>query len=163
MTRKKQQPYINGTFTHRRTESDYMGTLLDAVTLEDWREIITYTVAAAKSGDPSARTFLAQYLVGKPDLKAPTPVTVVVQQLSGRDPLADKLAYPHIRRLESPSMYEEDDWKDAVRAGVVAELQALEAQKSNAPGSGENADSTTLAAEKSRRVGVGSPIDYGKI
>jgi hypothetical protein len=33
MTRKKQS-YIKGTFTHRRTEADYMGALLDAVPLE---------------------------------------------------------------------------------------------------------------------------------
>jgi hypothetical protein len=27
--------YIKGTFTHRRTEADYMGVLLDSVPLED--------------------------------------------------------------------------------------------------------------------------------
>jgi hypothetical protein len=52
MARKKQN-YIKGTFTHRRTEADYMGALLDAVTLEDWRSVVAATVAAAKAGDPS--------------------------------------------------------------------------------------------------------------
>ena len=47
MARKKQS-YIKGTFTHRRTEADYMGVLLDAVPLEDWREVVSATVAAAK-------------------------------------------------------------------------------------------------------------------
>ena len=117
MARKKQL-YINGTFTHRRTERDYMGVLLDAVTLEDWREVVTSTVTAAKSGDTSARTFLAQYLVGRPDMKAPSPVTVVVQQLSGVDPLVDKLAHRHIQSIEYPSLYGDEGWKNDVNNGM---------------------------------------------
>jgi hypothetical protein len=50
-----------------------MGALLDAVTLEDWREVVTATVAVAKAGDPSARAWLGQYLVGKPAATAPAP------------------------------------------------------------------------------------------
>ena len=46
----KKQSYIKGTFTHRRTEADYMGVLLDAVPLEVWREVVSATVAAAKAG-----------------------------------------------------------------------------------------------------------------
>jgi hypothetical protein len=53
MARKKQS-YIKGTFTHRRTEADYMGVLLDAVPLEDWREVVGATVAAAKAGRDEA-------------------------------------------------------------------------------------------------------------
>jgi hypothetical protein len=78
MARKKQS-YIKGPFTHRRTEADYMGVLLDAVTLEDWREVVSATVAVAKAGDAAARAWLAQYLVGKPGTTAPAPLTVVVQ------------------------------------------------------------------------------------
>jgi hypothetical protein len=147
MARRKRLSYIKGAFTHRRTESDYMGALLDVVTLEDWREIVTSTVAAAKGGDTSARTFLAQYLVGRPELKAPTPVTVVVQQLSGRDPLVEKLAHPHIERLQYPSLHDDDDMKDAVKALVADELQALEAKESNEPENGANADGTRDSAE----------------
>ena len=58
MARKKQS-YIKGTFNHRRTEADYMAALLDAVPLEDWRAVITATVAAAKAGDAGARAWLA--------------------------------------------------------------------------------------------------------
>ena len=101
----KKQSYIKGTFTHRRTEADYMGVLLDAVSLEDWREVVSATVAAAKAGDATARAWLAQYLVGKPGATAPAPLTVIVQQLSGRDPLVDKLAKPHIDRAEYPSLH----------------------------------------------------------
>jgi hypothetical protein len=64
-----------------------MGVLLDSVPLEDWHSVVVATVAAARRGDPSARARLGQYLVGKPAATAPAPLTVVVQQLSGRDPL----------------------------------------------------------------------------
>jgi hypothetical protein len=141
MARKKQS-YIKGTFSHRRTETDYMGVLLDAVPLEDWRSIVEATVATAKAGDPSARAWLGQYLVGKPAASAPAPLTVVVQQLSGRDPLVDRLAKPHIDRAEYPSLHADDDFEDALKARVRDELLALEAQKSNTVEAGANADGT---------------------
>lgn len=152
MGRRKRQNYITGTFSHRRTESDYMGALLEAVTLEDWHEIVACTVAAAKAGDTSARTFLAQYLVGRPELKAPAPVTVVVQQLSGHDPVVQELAKPHIDRLEYPSLHTEDDMEDSVRALVAEELRALEAKKLNETTNDANADGVRDSAGKTSLV-----------
>lgn len=148
MARKKQS-YIKGPFTHRRTEADYMGVLLDAVTLEDWRSVVIATVAAAKAGDSSARAWLGQYLVGKPAATAPAPLTVIVQQLSGRDPLVDRLAQPHIARAEYPSLRAGDGFKDALKARVADELRALEEQKPNTPKTGANVDGTRLPAESS--------------
>src|SRR4029077_5185043 len=141
MARKKQS-YIKGTFTHRRTEADYMGVLLDAVPLEEWREVVSATVAAAKAGDATARAWLAQIFVGKPAATAPAPLTVVVQQLSGRDPLAERLAKPHIDRAEYFPLHADDDFKDALKARVADELRALEEQKSNTPETGANVDGT---------------------
>ena len=43
-----------------------MGVLLDALPLEDCREVVSATVAVAKAGDATPRAWLAQYLVGKP-------------------------------------------------------------------------------------------------
>jgi hypothetical protein len=146
---RKRQSYIKGTFTHRRTEADYMGVLLDAVPLEDWREVVGATVAAAKAGDATARSWLAQYLVGKPGVTAPAPLTVIVQQLSGRDPLVERLAKPHIDRAEYPSLHAGDDFKDALKARVADELRALEAQKSNTPEPGADADGTRPSADSS--------------
>ena len=81
MARAKQHTaLIRGQAAHRRTEGDYMGVLLDAVTLDDWREVVNNAKAMAKSGDPQARAWLTQYLMGKPAGSAPTPLTVVVQQ-----------------------------------------------------------------------------------
>jgi hypothetical protein len=78
---------------------------------------------------------------------APGPLTVVVQQLSGRDPLVDRLAKPHIDRAEYPSLGANDDFEDAMREQIGGELRALEAQKSNTPETGANADGTRLSAD----------------
>jgi hypothetical protein len=146
---RKKQSFIKGAFSHRRTESDYMATLLDAVPLEDWRQVIAATVAAAKAGDAGARAWLAQYLIGKPGATAPAPLTVVVQQLSGRDPLVEKLSQPHIERMEYPSLHDDDDMKDRVKSLIAGELRAFEAQKSNVSETGANADGTRVAADSS--------------
>lgn len=49
--RRKKQHYINGALGHRRTETDCMNILLDAVPVEDWRDVVIAAVAAAKAGD----------------------------------------------------------------------------------------------------------------
>jgi hypothetical protein len=143
----KKQSYLKGRFQHRRTEADYMAVLLDAVSLDDWRAVITKTVAAAKAGDTGARAWLAQYLIGKPGTTAPAPLTVVVQQLSGRDPLVEKLAAPHIDRLEYPLLHAEDEMEDAVKALVADELKALQAEQSAAVETAANADDATPSGE----------------
>jgi hypothetical protein len=82
---------LPGHATHTRTQDAYMGALLDAVSLDDWREVVTGAVQAAKGGDPQARAWLGQYLVGRPESKAPTALNVVVNQLQGRDPVINRL------------------------------------------------------------------------
>jgi hypothetical protein len=143
---EKRQNYVKGAFTHRRTEADYMGTLLDAVTLEDWREIVGTAVTAAKAGDPGARAWLAQYLVGKPNVAAPAPLTVVFQQLAGCDPLIEKLAKPHLDRAAYPSLHVNDDFKDDVKAQVANELRALELQQKAIAKNCENVTETKRLA-----------------
>ena len=125
--RQKTAQFVTGHFQHRRTEGDSLRVLLDAVSLDDWREVISATLDAAKAGDPGARAWLAHYLVGKPGNSAPTPLTVVVQQLSGRDPLIDQLAAPHINRLEYPALHMGDERKEALKAHVAKEVRELEA------------------------------------
>jgi len=116
--RKQATGYIRGTAAHRRTEGDYMGVLLDTVTLDDWRGVVAGALQAAKEGDSSARAWLAQYLVGKPEHKAPTPLTVVVQQLNGADPLVERLSRDVIHNTQFPG----DAWKQQIKALVAAEL-----------------------------------------
>ena len=124
MGRRKQLEYIKGTAQHRRTEGDYMGVLLDTVTLNDWRSVVNAAMQAAKAGDPQARNWLAQYLIGRPEGKAPTPMNIVVQQLSGADPLVEKLAKPAIDRAMYPSTHGNDDLRAHIRALVAIELEA---------------------------------------
>jgi hypothetical protein len=147
MARKKQTTYLKGPFTHRRTEGDYMSVLLEAVPLDDWREVVRATIAAAKAGDATARAWLAQYLVGKPGLTAPAPLTVVVQQLSGRDPLTERLAKPYVDRRKYPSLSANEGFEDAVRDLIAGELRVLEARKSNAQETDANADGARPPAD----------------
>ncbi len=122
MAKRKNETYIKGTATHRRTEGDYMGILLDTVTLDDWREVVAGALQAAKAGDSSARAWLAQYLVGKPEGKAPTPLTVVVQRWSGDDPVTDQLARPIIDRDMFPSLLGNEETKENIRSLIAKEL-----------------------------------------
>ena len=119
---RKRQPaeLIRGHAVHRRTEGDYMSVLLEAVTLEDWRAVVNNAKSLAQAGDPQARSWLAQYLMGKAAGSAPTPLTVVVQQLNGADPLIEKLAQKVIHSTKFPDA--DGGFKDQIRALVAAEL-----------------------------------------
>jgi len=97
-----------------------MAALLDRVTLDTWNEIVDATIAAAKSGDARARAWLAEYLVGKPQVEAPTPLAVIVQRIRGSDQLVNELAYPVIGRQRWSD--DEDEVEDAVKAQIAAEL-----------------------------------------
>jgi len=122
MTRKKQAELIRGHAAHRRTEGDYMGVLLEAVTLDDWRAVVNNAKTLAQAGDPQARAWLAQYLMGKPAGNAPTPLTVVVQQLNGVNPVVNKLAAPAIQRHKYTVLGGVEDFEDGIRALIAAEL-----------------------------------------
>ena len=42
--------YIKGRYRHRRTERGYISVLLDAVTLNDWRDIVGAPSCAVRQG-----------------------------------------------------------------------------------------------------------------
>jgi hypothetical protein len=50
-------------------EEKFYRTTLSAVTLSDWREIVKKAVEQAKRGNPSARKWLSDYLIGPPQQK----------------------------------------------------------------------------------------------
>lgn len=50
-------------------------------------------------------------------------MNIVVQQLSGADPLVERLAKPAIDRMKYPSTYRNGEPNDHIRALVAAELQ----------------------------------------
>lgn len=53
----KQTECIQGYATHRRTEGDYMGVLLDAVTLDDWRGVVTDAIPRRQTRRQSPYAF----------------------------------------------------------------------------------------------------------
>ena len=88
----------------RHTEADYVGALLDAVSLDDCRAVVGKPLTMAKEGDGWSRAWLLHYIMGRPAATTPAALTVVVQQLAGRDPVVEKLAHPHIERLTMASL-----------------------------------------------------------
>ena len=82
----------------------------------------SHALLSAKQGDAQARAWLAQYLVGKPAGKAPTPLTVVVQQLKNDSPLVNKLAKPIIDQYKYPVLHTNDDWEARIKAVIATEL-----------------------------------------
>lgn len=125
----KVEGFIKGSVGHRRTESDYMSTLLDTVTLEDWRAVVEAAVTAAKSGDASARNWLAQYLVGKSGTTALAPIAIVAHQLAGRDLLVEALARPHIEAARYPALAKGTEFEEHMRMLVAAELWEAQEQE----------------------------------
>src|ERR1035437_1341211 len=121
MAKRKQTELIRGSANHRRTEGDYMGVLLDTVSLDDWRGVVSGALRDAKSGNPQARNWLAQYLMGRAESKAPTPLNIVVQQLNGTDKLLDTLTHDAYMRAAYPG--DNVEYKADIRAQLTAELQ----------------------------------------
>ena len=72
MTRDERGRFVKGKSGNpagrkpRATEQDFLDLLKDAVTEDDWRLVVHRAVDQAKKGDPSARKFLADYLIGPP-------------------------------------------------------------------------------------------------
>jgi hypothetical protein len=119
-TKNRTTGLIPGHATHTRTQESYMGALLDAVSLDDWREVVTGAVQAAKGGDPQARNWLAQYLIGRPESKAPTPINVIVNQLQGKDKVLDELVHSNYMKAAFPD--DNAAYKTNVRAQLAIEL-----------------------------------------
>jgi len=118
----KTEGFIKGPVKHRRTESDYMSILLDVVTLEEWRTVVEAALTAARDGDARARNWLAQYLVGKSGTTASAPLEIVSRQVSGRDPLVEAIAQPHITEARYPLLAEGKDFEDFMHIRVALEL-----------------------------------------
>ena len=48
----------------RRAEEEYLATMCEAVSLADWKKIVSKAVEDAKDGDGKARDWLGRYLIG---------------------------------------------------------------------------------------------------
>ena len=78
--------------------------------------------ATGERGDAQARAWLAQYLVGKASASAPTALTVQVNQWSGKDPLAERLARPLIQGEKFPELAGSDAREAAIQDAITTEL-----------------------------------------
>ncbi len=55
--------------------------------MEEWRQIVAVAVREAKLGDPKARDFLAQYLLGRPGEETHRLHQLAVEDEAGLDPV----------------------------------------------------------------------------
>jgi len=96
----------------RQTEAAYLVALSEAVTLDDWREIVKAAVIAAKSGDAQARKWLSDYLLGvNPAGTRPTLARAhalkLAQEAAGDDiEVVDELDDIHIMRQRAAHLRE---------------------------------------------------------
>jgi len=120
---KRTTKLLTGSASHTRTADSYMSILLDSVTPDDWREVCKNTVQLAKGGDPQARAWLSNFLIGKPECAAPTAVNVIVNQLQGKSEVLDKLT--HHTFIDAAFHDSDDD----VKAGIRAQLETEIAEK----------------------------------
>ena len=149
----KLEGFIKGPVRHRRTESDYMSTLLDVVTLEEWRAVVEAALTAAKAGDAGARNWLAQYLVGKSGTTAQPPLETVARQLSGRDPLVEAIAQPYITAALYPVLAKNDEFEENMRNLVAEEmLEAQEEEHRQAKAKARRAKKRTANAEQEQNI-----------
>ena len=122
--RGRTESFTKGRAQHRRTSSDYMAALLDAVPVETWTEIVTATVGMAKMGDAQARQWLSAYLIGRAAAPAPTPLSVTVQQWTGTDPVSAEIAKNEARLRQFSSLYETASVERAIQEAVSAEIES---------------------------------------
>jgi hypothetical protein len=69
----------------RLTEKSYLRVMMQNCSLQDWAEIVTRAVVAAKTGDSSARQWLGRFLCGCPDKSAPTPLDLEIEAAAGTE------------------------------------------------------------------------------
>lgn len=72
----------------RQTERNYLQVLSEVCGPDAWREIVERAVSDAKSGDERARSWLAGYLLGRPETAARTLHQLAVEAEADSDPVA---------------------------------------------------------------------------
>ena len=118
----------------RATEAGYLEVLMEACPLERWRGVVERAIVDAEGGDPQARQWLAAYLIGRPDAKAPSPLTVVIQGMIGTDPALERaaaiLAKPHLDAEMWPVLEGDVSRQRAIEAEAAAAILANMAEDS---------------------------------
>ena len=65
----------------RPTEAAYLNVLMNACTIDDFKEICERAVSDAKEGEPKARDWVGRHLIGNVKADAPTPMTIAKRSL----------------------------------------------------------------------------------
>ena len=89
----------------RQTEAGYLEILMEECPPDVWRQIAKKAIAAASEGDDKSRAWLANYLVGSPTSKAPSPASVVLSQMLGTDEILDTAAHKLAAPIASDEMF----------------------------------------------------------
>lgn len=105
----------------REREDRFMEITLSAVTYKDWREIVKKAVQQAGRGNPQARKFLADYLLGPPPQR---------HEVSGPDGGALLIEYVNDWRHNSPTLsaHGPTDDQESGKTAQLAECGAAMAQ-----------------------------------
>jgi hypothetical protein len=87
-----------------------MATLGDAVTLDDWREVVARAVSDAKAGDQGARNWLAKYLIGT---DPPTLLRIAAEEWGSKaaDNIVSELGC-ELAEEDERRMLQQCDWDD---------------------------------------------------
>jgi hypothetical protein len=86
-------------------EREYLAVLGEAVSLDDWREVVVRALAQAKAGSDKAREWLTRYLLGN---EPPTLLEMAAKQhrgLAADDEVAD-LSAEHAREAERQAQFD---------------------------------------------------------
>jgi hypothetical protein len=109
----------------RAVESDYLKALSDALSLDDWRAIVTGSIEAAKAGDAKAREWLSRYALGtQPESLTQLAVDEVLELSS--DALIEAHARHEVDKASGVMMFGDVDWR--ARALRAREREAREAE-----------------------------------
>jgi hypothetical protein len=98
----------------RPVEREYLRALNEAVSLDDWKEVVCAAVAQAKEGDSKARDWLARYLIGE---QPPRLIDLAADDVAGAGigtALLDALV-KYVMESRHRSMCYGDDLREATR------------------------------------------------
>ena len=82
----------------RPVETEYLKALSDALTLEDWREVVARAVTDAKQGDAKAREWLGRYALGALPISL---LELAAREEVGIEPAHEVTAYSERLGLDS--------------------------------------------------------------
>jgi hypothetical protein len=95
-------------------ESEYLRTLNEAVSLDDWKAIVQTAVGQAKDGDGKARDWLTRYVLGA---EPPRLTELVAQDIAGAGVAEDllKALVRYVGNQHSRAQFHGAELREAVK------------------------------------------------